>query len=124
LAVTTLLNEWLVASQFDLAAAQSFDDAAGGTQANVFQVFAEHWRGFTSEGRSYLAHRLAEEEQRSIWSSHPTMRERIAAIKRFPDGHQPNAEPARGLLKNILKLENQLHHRFLKSLHGSPAVSM
>jgi hypothetical protein len=122
-AVTTLLNEWLVTSQFDLAAAQSLDEDTGGTQTNVFRVFAQRWRRFTSEGRSYLAHRLAEEERRSIWSSHPTIQERITTIKKFPDRGQPNAEPARGLLKNILELEHQMHRRLLESLHGSPAMS-
>ena len=117
LSIATLLKEWLLASQFERAVAEyrlTLGVPTAETQGNLYEIFSQRWREFSSAGHDYLKQRLAEEERPSLWDSHPTMQQRIQAMSRFPNTELPRRQLAGGLIKRLAKLEDQLHDRLLK----------
>jgi len=115
LAADTLLKEWLLARQFDVAVAeyaQQHPAPAGGASETVFQYFARRWRPFSNAGRVYLQRRLAEEERLSLFDSHPTIQARIEAMGDF-QAQEPVAAVERDQAPpwDLAELEQRLHDR-------------
>ena len=112
LAARTLLKEWLLAHQFDVAATEfqqmQADHSAGG-EANVFRHFTSRWCEFSTAGQQYLERRLTEEERPSILDSHPTTGARLDLMRRFPSQTQQFSPPSRYLLKDFNAVESRLY---------------
>lgn len=112
LASRTLLKEWLLSRQFEVAVgAYDPQEARGprGEPLNVFRWFVGRWREFSIAAHDYLEQRLAEEEQPSLFDSHPPTRSRTQAMRAYPDQSLPRARPAWALLPGFAALEQQLH---------------
>ncbi len=121
LATHTLLKEWLVAHEFALSAehveaapevssspATTSRDSPPTQKPTVFRHFTDRWREFSPDAEKYLAQRLTEEESPDYFDSHPLMRVRLEAMKRYPPAAALSPRPARELLSNWETLEQQL----------------
>ena len=112
LAARTLLKEWLLSHQFDVAAAefrQRQQDNAPCAEPNAFRYFTARWLEFSVAGCDYLERRLSEEEQPGYLDSHPTTQARLAIMRRFPARKIRFAIPARCLLNDFNAIEQQLY---------------
>ncbi|MCA9245653.1 MAG: M48 family metallopeptidase [Planctomycetales bacterium] len=112
LAIDTLLNEWLLARQFE-AAVVTFPMDAHGAPADddqdVYTWFASQWRQFSLAGHDYLRRRLAEEERPSILDSHPTIQARIETMQYYPPRDLEDTRPVLQLISQATALASQLH---------------
>jgi Zn-dependent protease with chaperone function len=110
----TLLKEWLLAHQFDAeVAAYRPTENHNVSNETVYSLFKRHWRGLSSEGRSYLERRLVEEETTSFFDSHPTMALRLAMLRAFPSRTDTDTSLAWSLLPAGEELEAALHRVLL-----------
>lgn len=112
LAVQTLLKDWLLTSQFEVAvreypAAVLPNEIAPHT--NVFQFFKDRWRDFSEAGRGYLERRLAEEERDLSPDSRPTFQARFHRMRAFPTKPLTEPQPAVDLLAGLPGIAEQLH---------------
>ena len=126
LAIDTLLNEWLLARQFEAAVVTfPFDDSEGpnATFRDVYSWFASRWRQFSTAGHEYLQRRLAEEERPSILDSHPTIQARIEAMRTYPEAPDNDSRPARALIPQFSQLAAELHNEIFSQTTDSAVES-
>jgi Zn-dependent protease with chaperone function len=110
-AARTLLKDWLLERQFREAVSRfrhSIPRNAPHGSGNVYRQFATLFQDLTPEGHEYLERRLAEEEQSTFWDSHPTTRQRMANMRRYPPRDLPEPVPSYRLLPDIEILERKL----------------
>lgn len=107
LASWTLLKMWLLDRQFEFAYTSFQVDHQASD--NFFRHFVNNWREFSPAAYQYLRERLAEEEEPTLWDSHPLISQRIEQMSSFTG--PPNiaqSPPAHHLLPNLAKLEHAL----------------
>ncbi len=116
LAVHTLLKDWLVASQFDLAV-EEYRQLVGRRgvtgHVDVYRFFLDRWREYSPESQEYLERRLVEEDAADADDDRPTMRSRLRLLRSFPDRGPAEPRPVSELLADLSQLRQQLHDRLL-----------
>jgi Zn-dependent protease with chaperone function len=122
-AAVTLLRDWLLAQQFDDALARFFRAKSQHSEVaptNLFREFSTRFHDLTPEGLSYLEQRLAQEEQASFWDSHPTIRARMANMRRYVSRDLPEPLPAYLLVRDIDAMERKLQEQLNAQLPVFP----
>jgi Zn-dependent protease with chaperone function len=112
LAVQTLLKDWLLTNQFELAVHDYPTTLVNGQIAesvNVFQFFQDRWRNFSAAARGYLETRLAEEERDLPPDSRPTFQARFQRMREFPSQPLTESPPAVDLLSGLPVITTLLH---------------
>lgn len=126
-AAKTLIKEWLIAHQFDAAAASynpSEVQAIDGQPLDVFTWFAAStWRDLSPEGYIYLQRRLEEEERPSFWDAYPTMNVRMKTMRSFGGRPPAGRTPARRLFHNFRQLQRQMHAELFADGQPSSALA-
>lgn len=117
LAAQTMLKEWLVTQQFDTALATFPHEHAEGE--TIFTWFDRSHRAFSPDGVDYLEQRLTELESPSIWDSHPPMRKRLSAVRRFENAEDEDPRPARVLIPDYKNLMIDLHEKAMLDLNAT-----
>ena len=113
-AAHTLLKDWLLQHQF-FAAISSFETSSNGDGAdNVFAWFRSRWRDFTTDSEDYLLRRLESLQQASIWNDYPTIAQRVALMRTFPNKGMEEKQSVRDVVENLEPLEQQLHEMLLE----------
>jgi Zn-dependent protease with chaperone function len=118
IASRTLLKDQFIQHQFDtvlasrLAGDENEEDVS--VDQNIYRSFATSYRELSRAGEAYLLERLSEDENAAFWDSHPTTRDRIGAMRSYPDNPSPAQSPARDLIPSISQLEDELHTRILE----------
>lgn len=117
LAARTLLKDWMVVHEFSRIAASHFttEPPADLHGPNVFRRFVERWQEFSHAGQDYLERRLQQEERPMFWDTHPTVAQRVQAMRRFGKQEPPDSRPVRGLLPDFDRLSLQLQDQMLQS---------
>lgn len=104
-AARTLLKDWLVAHQFYATVAEVTGlGGAPGSGARVFARFADRWQDFSQSSHDYLERRLGEEERASSWDTHPTVRDRVAAMRAYPTQEPIDSRSVRELVPEFPRL--------------------
>lgn len=100
----TLVKDWILTHRFDDFLQARWEElkqgvveperisSGGGTPvppSNVYLDFAEDWQEVSDAGNAYLLRRLAETERGSVWDTHPTLGERITAIRMIRRAESP-----------------------------------
>jgi Zn-dependent protease with chaperone function len=120
-AAQTLLKDWLLERQFREALSRlqhTIPRELPDGPVNVFRDFGDRFHDLTPEGHEYLERRLAEEERPGFWDSHPTTRERMAHMRRFPDQAQAEPVPSHIWLPDLELLERKLQEEAMRK--GEP----
>ena len=68
---------------------------------DVFQEFARRFNGFSPAAHDYLQQRLALTEKSFRWDSHPIMRDRLAAVSRYPASELADGRSAAELIPDL-----------------------
>lgn len=110
-AADALLREWVVARQFEtvVAAPAASDKRAGET---IYDRLTRRWRALSPAGLSYLEGRLWQTESSPAFASHPTLAERVAAMRSLPPLDPPDPTPARVLLRDFPRVAARLQALF------------
>lgn len=123
LARETLLKNWLISQQFNMAiATYPHDTEKPRRSANYYSYFGEIIREFSADGLQYLENRLEETEPDSLWDSHPPIPQRLAAMRDLDDKPRSNHHPARFLLPEYESLCVRLHKHCFVEEEPEPLV--
>lgn len=85
--------------------------------ANMYEAFAEFKRGDDSRSHREEIRKGLDEERPSLFASHPTHRERLAAAESFPPGRDLDDTPAIQLFEDPDALEKELTEFLTGAIH-------
>jgi Zn-dependent protease with chaperone function len=82
--------------------------AEGKAMTNMYEAFANFKKEDASAAHRKKIRRELDDERPSLFASHPTYRERLAAVADFPPGQEGSATPAIQLFEDPAALEQEL----------------
>jgi Zn-dependent protease with chaperone function len=97
-------------SLFETTAYKNIDSLLGQGKAydNIYEVFSSYRDEQLSDDERYKLFQETLNEKGSVFASHPTIRERLAAITMFPASVKPDETPAISLFDDPEALEKEL----------------
>ena len=82
--------------------------AEGKAFVNIYEAFAGYRDEQLSDEERHKLYGQFLDQKASVFSSHPTFRERVAAVASFPQAVHPEETPAPGLFDNVEELDREL----------------
>jgi Zn-dependent protease with chaperone function len=112
-AAQTLLKDWQIEKQFQQTLQRFLHllPRDSSEYDNIFREFNQKFHGLSPQGSGVLEDRLRTQERTAFWDSHPSVPERMQAMRKYVDRELPEPMPAYLLLRDVDALEKKLQEQ-------------